>query len=173
MGDRGNGVSKVRTIKTRGFAVLAAVAVATALLPTSGAKAARGDGSIKYRVQYKVCDPSADLVEPVKMGSGVFMQEIGKSGVTKFRAKYIVYKTNVAAGLNWSYVRMTKESYSFPNNRTSYFWTWNTGAPGGGSYHEFDNLPGTSSYRMKVKLTWVRPNGWDYNRTYDTLFYCN
>lgn len=92
----------------------------------------------------------------------VYMKELGKSGVTLFRAKYRLYLTNVTAGWNFPRLEKTYRSPTFPNdNRNFYAYVPD------GVFHRWTEVYGTNSYRLNAKLTYERPWRPDWNYSVD------
>jgi hypothetical protein len=95
-----------------------------------------------------------------------YMIEYGKSGVTRLKAQFRLYRTNVTAGYNSPYLRKTYTSPSFPNDAVSYGqWLPYT------SNHQWEYVAATSDYALTAKMTWERPwrRDWNYQQV---LAYC-
>lgn len=145
---------------------LATVALAIALVLGMFATHATPAAAV-WPVQYVGrggCPADSPYVNP---WGRVWMKELGKSGVTRFKAKFRLYRTNVSS-YGWNYPRLEKTYYSgsFPNNNLSYG-GW---VPYNGN-HQWTYVNGTNSYRMDAKVSWMRPWRRDYTYQY-TITYC-
>jgi hypothetical protein len=157
------------TLRTRSAAMLVAAALALSVVAVAPPAQAENK-PIEYRAYKPVCKNDGLSIE---IGGNVFQKELGKSGVRRFKVKWLVYRTNVGAGFNPAYAQKSKRSVQFPDDAKNYWWDGISGAEGGGgSFHRFKNLPATNSYKLVAKLTWERPNRKDWNRKIDVA-YCS
>lgn len=94
-----------------------------------------------------------------------YMVEYGKSGVSRLKAKFKLYRTN-ETGLHIPRLEKTYRSPRFPNDNSTYGqWLPYT------DYHRWADVYGTNEYRLDVKETWERKWRPDWN--YQTpVVYC-
>lgn len=150
----------------KGFGLLALVPMLVVTTSIPPAYAGGGDGQIDYKLQQYLCEINDDGT--VNLGGGVYMMEIGKTRVTRLQVEYVVYRTNVGSGWNPAYIHNTLKSAEFPNDRRSYWWDGATG-----SYHVFHNLSAVNSYRLEIKMRWLRPWRPDWTRKLAVTATCN
>lgn len=113
---------------------------------------------VAYRRQGSVCSSDGTTMT---VGASVFQKELGKNGVRQFRIEFKLYDTDPRApGIRSPWLRRTKYSARFPNDKKNYWWDGPTGAT-----QKWTFQSNGGEYWMDAKLTWDRPNKRDWNYT--------
>ena len=133
------------------------VAIALVLTGVPQMAAAATDDPIDFRVYSWGCVPD-EYGSSYGIKGGAWMKELGKSGVTEMRIKFLVYKQG-GVNLGPAY-QMAYRSGTFPNNQSSYRYP---GKVDTYLEHTFSSIAPGYIYDYKIKLTWSKA-GRDYNR---------
>ena len=147
-----------------GLARLAVVAVALVLSGAPrAAYAETGTGGVySWSTGYDGCFyPDQYDTSTVSVRGRFWMQENGKSGITKLRATFFLHHQGDLSSLR-DYNK-TYTSGIFPNDSESYRLPDPRRA--GFQYHTFKNVSTGYTYDLSIKLTWVKDNARDINRT--------
>lgn len=128
------------------------------------AKEKDGISVAAYTKVSKTCQYTNGDQTHLKIGSQIGMYEKAKYGVEQFRVKFLLYNMNsVASPVDAAEGNKTYESNKFGNTASSTDWY---------PSHTFSNWPSTRQYVLRAKMTWVRNNMLDWNKTVDVAI-CN
>lgn len=148
------------TLIRRALVAAVAVAASISLVPApahAGAPPA-DKGDVQPVARY--CNSQDGFVA---IGGRVKVREFGRSGITRFRVKWLLYNTDLSdPGIHVAYKRKTQQSGSFPNDKRNFHFTT-------GKTWE-DLVAADDGYTLVAKVTWVK-GGRDWNKKY-TITYC-
>ena len=88
----------------------------------------------------------------------VYMVEYGKHHVTRFKAKFKLYRSD-ETGIHLPKLEKSYRTASFPNDAQSY-----GGYLPSNTDHAWTDVYGTNTYQLDVKMTWERPWRPDWNK---------
>jgi hypothetical protein len=128
------------------------------------AKKVDGISVASYTTVSRTCQYTDDFQTHLYVGGKIGMYEGGKKGVEQFRVNFLLYELNsVASPVDASEGRYTYESNKFGNTVRDHYWY---------PSHTFSNWESTHQYVLRAKMTWVRNNMLDWNKTIDVAV-CN
>lgn len=132
------------TLRRRGVRLVVLATIALALLHPDPAHAYFDANKAYGYGQYRGCTNNGDGTYAVDLAA--YMQEMGDSKVHAFGVVFLVYRLDVSAGFNFSYLRKSYKSAEFDGAAAEYGHTFS---------HRFGRVE-QEGMRYQAKLTWAR-----------------